>query len=610
MKCNLKEVIFLVTTIEKSINHKLGAFYTPDILSSYVSKRLIEFFLNDEDNNKDIANISVLDPACGDGALLKAFENEINWRLNSTEYNDECFVNNKKVTNVFGIDINPIACKEAEENVSAVIRNGRTQTYMIEDSISLMNKSWKKNDILPNRVKEFILNKDAIDCIITNPPWGATLNLSAQELRGSGYELAFGQYDSYEIMIELSLKLLKQNGYMALILPDSIFLQQHKPFREFLLKNTTIKLIYKLGEGFFNGVFRSTVLLIVKKSTFFQENEVICLSLNKEQRKNVLKNRDTLFNIELQASHLVPQSRFLQDKDYRLDIDVSNSEIELNLIEKIEKHQVCWGYFESGRGIEIAKSGEVQICSKCSSVFPKSKNENVSCKSCSTGESLLSNKIIDKTYHTNWETVLAGEDVNRYSINNSRYINTMLAKFNYKQTMLKSKKPKLLIRKTGLGISASIDYDNRFTLQTVFHFIKKEEAPEYLNVEYVLGVLNSRTLLYYHLKKTGEMEWKSHPYVTQTLIKELPIPLIEQSDVEGIKLANEISNKVKEILSIKPSDNKFIHLDLEIETLVTQLYGINKDEFKIIQDTISSAEQLRSISALKVPDGYEINVFV
>ncbi|MEK4863924.1 MULTISPECIES: Eco57I restriction-modification methylase domain-containing protein [Bacillus] len=595
--------------IEKSINHKLGAFYTPDLLSSYVAKRLLGFFLNDEDNNnKGIANITVLDPACGDGALLKAFENEINLRLNRIE---DKIANIEESSKVFGIDVNPVACEESEENVSKIIRPDRFQSYLNLDTLTLMNKDLKLNNILPPKIKKFLEKEEGVDCIITNPPWGASINLSSEQLREAGYELAIGQYDSYELMIEISLKLLRENGYMALILPDSIFLHQHKLFREFLLRNTSIKLIYRLGEGFFSGVYRSTVILIIKKQSFTQDSEVSCLNLKKEHRRQILNNKATLLDIELECAHTVPQSRFIQDKEYRFDIDISNSEIELNLIEKIETPPLCWEYFESGRGIEISKFGNVQICKTCSAIFPLSKNGNGVCKKCGALNSLVDYKIIDKnkTSQTGWEPVLAGEDINRYALKNSRYINTTLEGYNYKYDRLKSNKPKLLIRKTGLGISASIDYDNRYTLQTVFHFTSKEEAPSYLNVEYVLGVLNSRVLLYYHLKKTGELEWKSHPYVTQTQLKELPVPFIDPDNDEGINIAYQITEKVRLILSEHPNSEEFIRLDLEIESLVLKLFGISREEYVIVNDTINRAEQLKSISALQVPKGFKIEIF-
>jgi len=584
-------------------NHQLGAFYTPEILSTYVANKLITYYTADFGDELDLMSIKVLDPACGDGALLKAFEKALYSKLSTTNLSEN---NTKVISNVFGIDINEKACLESEENLKNVLIEGRHQKYLVHDALTLMNEEMKIKSKLPKLVEDFLQSKDGVDCIITNPPWGAELNQNSKQLKELGYHLATGQFDSYEIMIELSLSLLRKDGFMALILPDSIFLSEHRDFREFLLKNSTIKLICRLGEGFFAKVFRSTVILIIQKRVAISSDRVLCFTLNKDNRKRILSEKKTLLDVEKENAHLIKQSRFLNDKEFRFDIDISDTQIELQLLNKIERYESCWDYFDSGRGIEISKQGQLQICESCLSNYPKAKSETSVCKVCGEMDSLILQKIIEPKNVGNWDLVLAGEDINRYLLKKSKYINPNVSNFNYKESVLKTKNPKLLIRKTGLGISASIDYENSYTLQTVFHFIAKKDNPDYINVEYLLGVLNSRVILYYHLKKSGETEWKSHPYVTQKLIKELPIPSIKES-IEEIKIAKAISENVKKLLKPETSIEQKIDLDLIIESYVIKLFGINEEEYKLIEETINSAEQLKSISALKIPDGRRIN---
>lgn len=585
-------------------NHQLGAFYTPEVLSTYVASRLIDFYIEDFSNGKNLIDVKVLDPACGDGALLKSFEKALISKLEEMEFGN---IKDGKSSNVFGIDINEQACVEAELNLKNVLFYGRDQQYLVKDALTLMNLNMKNNKILPKELVNFFQSSEGVDCIITNPPWGADLNLNATELKGLGYNLATGQFDSYEVMVELSLSLLKPDGYMALILPDSIFLSEHKNFREFLLKNTTIKLMCRLGEGFFNKVYRSTVVLIIQNRNFQDTDKAICFNLNKENRKKVLNKSLTLLDVEREHSHLISQNRFFNDKEFKFDIDISEREVEQRLLKKIERYDNCWDFFDSGRGVEISKMGLLQICQACLSAFPKGKKETLICKFCGAENNLELQKIIDSKAKPNWEPVIAGEDVNRYMLKKSKYINPNIPSFNYKKAILKNNKNKLLIRKTGLGISASIDYQNSYTLQTVFHFFAKDNIPGYLNVEYLLGVINSRVLLYYHLKKSGETEWKSHPYVTQKLIKELPMPLINDEMKAQLKIAEAISNTVKKIMKHDISIKQKIELDLMIESYVIKLFEITREEYKIIEETINNAEQLKSISALRIPEGHNIN---
>src|SRR5205823_3849518 len=68
---------------------------------------------------------------------------------------------------------------------------------------------------------------------------------------------------------------------------------------------------------------------------------------------------------------------------------------------------------------------------------------------------------------------------------------------------------KLLVRKTGRGIYATIDRTGAFTTQTVFIFKLNPNRTEHykqLRLAYILGVLNSRMMLYRYYKKIGDIE--------------------------------------------------------------------------------------------------------
>lgn len=590
-----------MTNHKRSTNHDLGAFYTPNEISSYVAKKLVDYISTE--NYHNLNEITVLDPTCGDGALLKSFEAELNKKI-AKNVSASTFSSDSK-PRVFGLDINETACKESHENLKKTLKFNREQSYLNIDALKLMNPQLKNQGILPEKIHDLIGLDNGVDFIIANPPWGANISLSKDELVELGYELTSGQFDSYELIVELSLLLLKEEGYMGLILPDSLFLYQHKAFRDLLLKNTSIKLIYKIGEGFFPGVYRSTVLLILQKKSPLNNN-VHCLSLNQKQRLDVLSGDNTLKYFERKYSYTIPQSRFSEDSESRFDISISNDAAELKLINKIESDKLVWDYFESGRGIELSKTGLVEICQNCHTITSKSKNATTNCKECNGVDTKYIDKIIFKEPQENYEPVLAGEDVTRYSITCSHYIKTEIDNFKYKRDNLQTDKPKLLVRKTGLGISASIDYDNRLSLQTVFHFVAKKHAPKYITVEYITGILNSRVILYYHLKKHGETEWKSHPYLTQSNIKNLPIPMIDEDDLEKINIANQITKTVKKLTRTDNSSAMFTNLDLQVEFLVMKLYGITAHDFKIINTTIENAHQLKSISALKLPNNFKL----
>ncbi|WP_250851953.1 N-6 DNA methylase [Escherichia coli] len=62
---------------------KNGVVYTPQYLADYVAEKIISYSDLFKDKQNSEKKIQVLDPACGDGILLKALE----CRLKKNKYN-------------------------------------------------------------------------------------------------------------------------------------------------------------------------------------------------------------------------------------------------------------------------------------------------------------------------------------------------------------------------------------------------------------------------------------------------------------------------------------------------------------------------------------------
>ena len=102
-------------------------------------------------------------------------------------------------------------------------------------------------------------------------------------------------------------------------------------------------------------------------------------------------------------------------------------------------------------------------------------------------------------------------------------------------------------------------------------------------------------MYYYYLKKYGENEWKSHPYLTKDIIFSLPI---RQVDNSNITLCKKIAKLVQEI-----QNNYSRELDLAIERLVLELYDINQEELDIIVKELNSLPDLNAINQMKISIG-------
>ena len=532
-----------------------GVVYTPETLANFTAKLLLSettFNIFDSKNN-----VTVLDPACGEGILLKEFSREFRIHHNIPIYS-------------VGVDV--------EEEVIHNNKKSYNDTY----------RFICKNTIIPsNKLTAISYWKDQMKApsfIIANPPWSSEKIFSKSDLSRAGYEFYTGQYDSYVLFIELCLKLVKKGGMLAFIIPDSLFSGENKKLREYLLKHTQIRVIARLGEKLFPNINRATSVIILKNSVPTLDSTTKCYRLDTTDRKKFLVGSLDIFDSYIQKKHSVLQKRFEDNQNYVFDIDARRE--EEFLLNKIETNHIDWNkLFHFGRGVEISKSGIVVKCEHCQSVQGYSKKHlklgSKVCQACgkitTVNESNIFN-IISTTNKTGYVPMYVGENLHRYSFDGIRYILPNVNGINYKSSKLYYP-PKILIRKTGLGISACIDYESTYISQTIYscNFIQKNNP---VPLEYYLGVLNSRVMYYFYLKKYGENEWKSHPYLTKNIIFSLPIRQVADSNLE---VCQKIAKLVQQI-----QKNYSRELDLEIEKLVLKLYDINQEECDIIMNVLNN----------------------
>jgi type I restriction-modification system DNA methylase subunit len=628
-----------------------GIYYTPIPIVEFVVRKALEPYFDPiyqksvlllsedkyeeakEEMNK-VQNIKILDSSCGSGSFLirsfdiiKEYYEKYNRQVDSIYQKKKTlnilpakldgFEKSILINNLHGVDIDNQAIKLASVNLMLKsLKRGEKLPMLLEDTLrcgnSLLNCTGELKQELNiaedqvnfpwNNEFDVIMTNGGFDVVLGNPPWGADL-LSIKpylEREGTEYKLATGQYDSYELFIELGLNLLNEEGTLSYIIPDSIFQPEHLPLRKEIMEHQPCHII-KLGEGMFKDVFRGTALLEVKKKQN-QEKKVLCAVIRKEDRDRILNYnlKDTLMEIVAKNGHERTQDSFTFRGS--LEFDVNTTEYDIDIVKKIEQDNLSWEDYDSGRGVELGKEGMVLKCPNCMKwdTYPSCKKgggfNKKTCLNCNTVytevESPLKSVIIKEnmTGREDWKSIIIGESVNRYIITTNLFIKTGLDGINYKN-ISQYTSPKLLVRKTGIGIYASIDYENRLTNQVVFIFQKKETATH--DLEYLLACLSSRLMLFYYYVSFGEMEWKSFPYITTHVIKKLPIKKVNFNDQGQKEKYDWIIQKVREVVqSGKPIDPD---TDWEIEKRIMDLYGISAGEKKRIWEVIQSADRLKIV---------------
>lgn len=551
--------------VEAPQNPALGAVYTPPLLASWVAERLLGA-LSD-------GATTVLDFACGEGELLRAVAAR------------------SPTATLIGSDVDSAALRTA----AASLPNSRfVQVDAIEDSLGPPSE-------LLNRLG---LRTGELGGIVLNPPWGISLNASGSELGDRGYTLARGQYDSADIFLELAIKLLPPEGVAAFILPDSLFFPDHAPVRRFLLDGCSLELIARLGEGFFPGVFRGTSVIVLRNRPAPERHEIECLRLSQGQRQLVLAGESDLTRCAAESAHSVPQARFTRSASASFAIDIRKTDIAH--VRAVHRHASSWGQtLNTGRGVELSKHGEVIVCPQCGRTRPRPRKSvaiRCDCEKLVDPAQAPSEKIVREIrarQPKGWQPLIAGEDVKRYTCNPSREIRTGIDGINYKAE-IDRRLPRLLVRKTGIGLKAALYRGTALTTQTVFHFVATEETPDFL-LPYALGVISSRIMLAVHLKRTGENEWRSHPYVTQKLLAELPIPH-PTPDTREWRQARAIAAAVSRGRGRKPG----VERDLEIERLIAGLYRLESADMAWVDQVLNEAQDLEGIVSLRLGQGLRL----
>jgi hypothetical protein len=535
--------------------------------------------------------MSIIDPAVGDGILLDGITKSIL---------SEKTLAGKKL-NVCGTDIDKKALTLCKKRFPLKLHN--------EVNLQLINtnalKPFDLNSLVGgwNDIFRQVDVEKGFDLLIANPPWGADITDYKDDLKLSDFKTIQGQFDSFELFMELAIKIVKPNGFFAFIVPDSILNNGKSVLRETLIEQTQIKLIARLGEKIFPGINRACVVIICKNTPYQTENFVDCFRLSSKDRTSILSGQLSFLAAESANIHQVPQGRFKNNTYQRFDIDIKENETDV--LEKFKKYGKPLGEEVSiTRGMELGSSGMICQCESCGTWFPLSEKKMFTCSSCSNEfnpKKTNSKCIISPIYSPGSVPYISGSDMKRYICKPSKWVTLGIKGINYKPNIV-YEGAKILIRKTGVGITAALDYSNSYTNQVVY-ILRSKKGKDY-NLEFFIGLINSRAYFFYLMKTFGEHEWKSHPYLTQTHIHNLPLP--DLSSEKNIRIAHQIAYLLRPILQLGESPN--IETDAQVELLIGKMFSLDQKDYEIIFKTIYGLDDLlpmREMKQMKLTDVFK-----
>lgn len=538
----------------------MGAVYTPTVLAEWTAALIRQA--------ATAPVTSVLDPACGDGALLDAARREL-----------------PDVTRLEGFDLSPTAVATA---VEALVDGPRAASATITRRDALATTS----DDVPETA-----------AVIMNPPWGADMTGRTPRLRKAGYTLANGQFDSWDLFVEWTLREPSPGTVVAAILPDSLFQPEHDATRRLLLERSQLNVVARLGEGWFDDVFRGVAVLVYTTGTATTA-PVRTVRIDHAARRRIFRGQTALGAEAAQVAHTMDPARWIADPHARFGATTSVSDSPWAGV--LDARGGDWTrWFTIGRGVEMGAAGNLHRCDRCGWHRGPTKDPSV-CRNCGRPTAWHPVRAITAEPASSSVPLIVGRDVRRYGAEPSRWLRTGLAGVAYKDAEMYAR-PKLLVRKTGLGLNAAVDRTGSHTNQVVFHYVPRPDTPAWA-LHYVEGVLCSRTMLAFHLSRTGETEWRSHPYVTPKVLATLPVPVPD--DEQTLRQARAIADAAAALRSVgdvpargeqRPASPARARPALEqrVDELVAGLYGLDDDGCAWIDAVLAQTQNLDAFAHLR-----------
>lgn len=217
-----------------------GIFYTPIFIVDYIVRNTLGKLLEDKKINTE--KIRVLDPACGSGSfLIKGFDvlnehylrHDKDYAQTRLDVASEDSVYTKKLqivqNNIFGVDLDRQAVEVAQLNLLLKVTEKGRRLPLLQQNIkqgnSLVHSSLNPEDRPFDWGSQFskVLKDDAdgFDVIVGNPPYVRQEELSSiKPYLEANYQVYHSMADLFVYFFEKELKLLKEGGYLGMIVSN------------------------------------------------------------------------------------------------------------------------------------------------------------------------------------------------------------------------------------------------------------------------------------------------------------------------------------------------------------------------------------------------------
>lgn len=438
---------------------------------------------------------------------------------------------------------------EIKKNIQKIVDN------MIRSKLANDNNSKglaKYEESLRAKTKPYFLwklefgkvfkDKGGFDIIIGNPPYGAKFDSKTKKVLNKKYSNV-PDYESSDYFVYKGMEMLKVNGYMSYIIPNTILSNLYaEKMRKDLANMWQINFIDNLSEiDVFESAKVRTCILALKNS--FNDNYKVKFS-------NPIINGGvySIFNTKEVKKKFLDKS-----SDNWLNIFYKD-EKTIALVNKLKEYTVKLGSIS-----EISQG-----------LIPYDKYRGHS-------EETIKNRIWHSKYKKNetFKKELQGKDIERYKLhwNGETWISygEWLAAPRKKEFFIQKR---ILVREiTNPRILATISDEEYYNTPSIINIINIKNV----DYKYILALLNSKLMSYYHINTSPKANKGLFPKILVNDIRNLPIKLTDDNRMK------EIAKLVDNILLDKEIDNTK-SIEKCIDDMVYTIYELSDIEIKEIEE--------------------------
>lgn len=475
----------------------------------YTSNKYIKEYMIDRLNIKE--NNRILEPSVGSGEFLKSI------------------LKKQSNVNIDGYDIN-----KNDTNILSQKYEGFSNVK-IYTSNTLMDVNL---DLLANMGGYY-------DRVIGNPPYGAWIEYSDRKILKKRYANLYSK-ESYVLFLIRSINLLKDNGKLVFIIPDTyLFLNLYRKQREYLLKNTIIQEILIFPSKFFDGInfgYSNLSIITLEKSNDIER----CLNnkIKIYDHFNKVEEFENLNSADIRKQSISQKSILESDKSSFILDPISSKNIRDQRLNLGDISECVTGIYTGNNKKFLAVSSKDGVKNSKNYALINKDLISFSCKSINGIEN-------DKEMYV---PIVKGSSNQKYVRKNnpwlirwtkkdiSYYLNNKKSRFQNSSYYFQHGIALPMVKSS---VVKATEMDNMVFDQSIVGIFPKDER----YFDYILGFLNSN--------KCNELIHSINPTANNSAnyLKRIPIIL---PNSRNLAMVNELVNKLK-----KNPTNEVLQLRLD-----------------------------------------------